>query len=39
MEEWSDSRCLIPGERTTGTHWIRGWVGHKACMNTEAKKN
>jgi hypothetical protein len=33
--EWSASR---PGrlERTTGTHWIGGWVALRAGLDTEA---
>jgi hypothetical protein len=26
-------RSLYPGERTPGTHWIRGWVRSKAGVN------
>jgi hypothetical protein len=25
-----------PKERTPVTHWIGGWVGHRACQDTEA---
>jgi hypothetical protein len=28
---------LYPWERTPGTHWIRGWVGHRAGQDTEAR--
>jgi hypothetical protein len=33
--EWSASRpgCIIPGERAPGTHWIRGWVDPRACLD------
>jgi hypothetical protein len=38
--EWSASRSgrFIPGERATGTHWIGGWVGPRAGVDTEVKK-
>jgi hypothetical protein len=37
--EWSASRHgrLTPRERTTGTHWIGGWVGHRAVLYTLVK--
>jgi hypothetical protein len=28
---------FTPGERTTGTHWTRGWVGPRAGLDTEAR--
>jgi hypothetical protein len=31
--EWSTS----PGERTSFTHWIRGWVGPRACLDAVEK--
>jgi hypothetical protein len=32
--EWSASRPsrLTPWERTTGTHWIEGWVGPRTGL-------
>jgi hypothetical protein len=38
--EWSVSRlgrAFPPGERTSGTHWIGGWVGLRAALDTEAR--
>jgi hypothetical protein len=37
--EWSTSRpCrFTPGEKAPGTHWIGGWVNHKAGLH-EMKK-
>jgi hypothetical protein len=34
-DEWSASRTgrFTPGERAPGTHWIGGWVGHRACLD------
>jgi hypothetical protein len=29
---------LYPGERTHGTHWIAGWVGLRAGLDTEARE-
>jgi hypothetical protein len=31
--------ALCPGERTSGTHWIGGWVGLRAGLDTEARGN
>jgi len=33
--EWPASRScrFIPGERTSSTHWIRGWVGPRAGLD------
>jgi hypothetical protein len=28
---------FTPGERAPGTHWTRGWVGPRACLDTEAR--
>jgi hypothetical protein len=28
---------LYPRERNPGTHWIGGWVGHRAGLDTEAR--
>jgi hypothetical protein len=28
---------LFPRERAPGTHWIAGWVGLRACLDTEAR--
>jgi hypothetical protein len=38
--EWSTSRAgrFIHGERTTGTHWIGGWVVPRAGMDTVEKR-
>jgi hypothetical protein len=39
--EWSASRpgrALPPGERTPGTHWIGGWVGPRAGLDTGARR-
>jgi hypothetical protein len=30
--------ALYPWERTQGTHWIGGWVGLRAGLDTEAKR-
>jgi hypothetical protein len=34
--EWSASLpCgFTPGERASGTHWIEGWVGPRASLET-----
>jgi hypothetical protein len=34
--EWSASRPgrFTPRERATGTHWIGGWVGSRAGLDT-----
>jgi hypothetical protein len=32
--EWSASQ---PGRFTTGTHWIGGWVGTRACLDDMEK--
>jgi hypothetical protein len=29
--------ALYPQERTSGTHWIGGWVGPRSGLNTEAR--
>jgi hypothetical protein len=26
--------CFVPGERALGTHWIGGWVGPRAGLDT-----
>jgi hypothetical protein len=33
---WSASRTsrLTPGKRTPGTHWVGGWVGPRAGLDT-----
>jgi hypothetical protein len=31
------SAVLYPREKTPGTHWIGGWVGIRAGLNTEAR--
>jgi hypothetical protein len=38
--EWSASHpCRFnPGERAPGTHWIGGWVGHRAGLNNVEKR-
>jgi len=35
--EWSAScpHYFTPGERAPGTHWIGGWVGPRAGLDTE----
>jgi hypothetical protein len=36
--EWSASHlCFIPMEKTPSTHWIGGWVGLRAGLDTEAR--
>jgi hypothetical protein len=38
--EWSASRLgrtLPPWERNPGTHWIEGWVGRGAGLDTETR--
>jgi hypothetical protein len=30
--------ALFPQERTTGTHWIGGWVGLRAGLDTEVNE-
>jgi len=30
--------ALYPRERTPGTHWIGGWVGLRAGLDTEARE-
>jgi len=32
--EWSASRRFTPRERAPGTHWIGGWVGPRAGLDT-----
>jgi hypothetical protein len=38
--EWSASRPerFTPRERTPGTHWIGGWVGPRAVLDTVVKR-
>jgi hypothetical protein len=38
--EWSASRPsrFIPRERAPGTHWIGGWVGHRAVVDAVVKR-
>jgi hypothetical protein len=39
--EWSASRpdrAFTPGERTPGTYCTGGWVGHRAGLDTEARR-
>jgi hypothetical protein len=38
--EWSASRPgrFTPRERNPGTHWLRGWVGPSAVLDTVVKK-
>jgi hypothetical protein len=38
--EWSASRPgrFTPRERAPGTHWIRGWVGPRAVLDTVVKR-
>jgi hypothetical protein len=39
--EWLASRprpCFTPGERTPGTHWAGGWVGHRAGLDAGARR-
>jgi hypothetical protein len=37
--EWSASRpgCFTPGERTSDTHWIGGWVDPRAGLDDVEK--
>jgi hypothetical protein len=39
--EWSAScpGCFTPRERAPGTHWIGGWVGPRASLNTVVMRN
>jgi hypothetical protein len=39
--EWSTSRPgrFTPGERAPGTHWIGGWVDHRASLQEVEKRN
>jgi hypothetical protein len=39
-DEWSASRLgrFTPGERTTVTHWIGGWVGSSVGLDAVVKK-
>jgi hypothetical protein len=34
-DKWSATRprCITPGERARGTHWIGGWVGPRAGLD------
>jgi hypothetical protein len=38
--EWSASRSdrFTPRERAPGTHWIGGWVGPRAVLDTVVKR-
>jgi hypothetical protein len=38
--EWSASRPgrFTPRERAPGTHWIGGWVGHRAILDAVVKR-
>jgi hypothetical protein len=38
--EWSASRPgrFIPGERAPGSHWIGGWVDHRASLDDVEKR-
>jgi hypothetical protein len=38
---WSASRSgrFTPRERTSSTHWIGGWVGPRAGLDSAVKKN
>jgi hypothetical protein len=38
--DWSASRPgrFTPRERASGTHWIRGWVGPRAVLDTVVKR-
>jgi hypothetical protein len=38
--EWSAScpDCFTPRERAPGTHWIGGWVGPRAVLDTVVKR-
>jgi hypothetical protein len=38
--EWSTSRPghFTPRERAPGTHWIGGWVGPRAILDTVVKR-
>jgi hypothetical protein len=38
--EWLASRsgCFTPRERAPGTHWIGGWVGYRAGLDTVVKR-
>jgi hypothetical protein len=38
--EWSASRPgrFIPREKALGTHWIGGWVGRRAVLDTVVKR-
>jgi hypothetical protein len=35
----SSSNRFTPGEGTSGTHWLEGWVGPRAGLNTMDEKN
>jgi hypothetical protein len=39
-DEWSASRSgrFTPGERTSGTHWIGGWVDPRAGLDDVEKR-
>jgi hypothetical protein len=39
-DEWSASRPsrFTPRERTHGTHWIGGWVGHRVVLDAVVKR-
>jgi hypothetical protein len=38
--EWSASHPdrFTPREKAFGTHWIRGWVGHRAVLDAAVKR-
>jgi hypothetical protein len=38
-DEWSASRlgALYPREKTSGTHWIEGWMGLRAALDTQGR--
>jgi hypothetical protein len=38
--EWSASHPgrFTPGERATGTHWIRGWMGPRDVLDAVVKR-
>jgi hypothetical protein len=38
--EWSASlsECFTPRERAPGTHWMGGWVGPRAGLDTVVKR-
>jgi hypothetical protein len=36
--EWSACRALAPGGKIPGTRCTGGWVGPRACLDTEVKR-